>query len=338
MVVSLKTEVNNVNIDESMASKQILVCAKRLVDLKFEIDTKGRTNPQSIPSDLHGFAHYGDYGPFFGLDFLSSILPFLPREYSGEKRTMNVPTDLILGCSWNKWPDPNISNEEKEEVLTYINSAHGIVDTFYGHIPELGIYFAGEGKNRVNFCRYHKIPHIPAKVMDMRYPEAHRIKIYTLNLAGGQDVWAVLDDRYLQKVSHYAYALPILRAYGVLTLDKWPEDVPKPHEIIARCGALNRRNSVIDLHSVLERIQLEQELEALSRQRSFCSLVQMNFSSWRPFVVATISLLLGLLLLPIIEYHEWLKSLSIMLLSFSSGIVFVLIAPIHKCFRAHIES
>jgi hypothetical protein len=95
------------------------------------------------------------------------------------------------------------------------------------------LFCPGEGKNRVNFCRHQGIEYIPARVYPHDYPEAKRISVYVQDTAGGLDVWAVLDNRYVQKVTHYAFALPLLRAYEVEFPDKWPAGWPSISDLLA---------------------------------------------------------------------------------------------------------
>ncbi len=108
-----------------------------------------------------------------------------------------------------------------------------IRSTSYTCIPELGLFLPDEGKNRVNFCRHHNINAIPARVYIHNYPKADRIKLYVKEETAGRDVLAVLDNRYVQKVDHYAFALPVLQAYGVIVSRKWPSDLPSTDDIRA---------------------------------------------------------------------------------------------------------
>lgn len=241
--------------DLSHLSHQMVQAARDFVDLKFRIDTEGRKSPVNIPDDLHGRMSGGEFGPYFGEDFFTNIMPFLPRDCSSQKATvMAVPVAHTMGCSWRLWPAQDISMAEKESVIAYINSESGIQDTSYFYVPDLGLFFAGEGKNRVNFCRFHNIEHIPAQVYVKQYPAAEKIKVYVLGVAGGRDVWAVFDNWYVQKVSHYALALPLLRAYGVAVSHEWPKDLPALYVLLQNECYCSRegifRRKVIDIRAV----------------------------------------------------------------------------------------
>ncbi|CCN92034.1 conserved hypothetical protein [Vibrio nigripulchritudo SFn27] len=214
---------------ESLNGNSMVSPAQKICDLKHELDLKALKCPESVPRDLHGPASSGEYGPYFGNDFIAAIVPFVPIGFeSHDQIAMRVPTRQVLGSSWRVWPDPDISEEDKASVVEYIESSSGINDTLYTFIPELGLYLASEGKNRVNFCRYHGIDEIPARVMIKRYPDAHRIKLYEVRVNKRYETWAILDERYAKKLNHTIHALPFLKAYGVETLTDWPGEIPGP--------------------------------------------------------------------------------------------------------------
>ena len=241
--------------DLSYLPEQVSQAARELVDLKFRIDMAARNDTSDIPDDLHGRMRGGEWGPHFGLGFFCCIIPFLPRDFESCSATEQlVPTSHTFGCSWRWWPDRYCDEKDEQNIRYHIFSEPGLKSTSYTFIPQLGLFCPGEGKNRVNFCRHHNIEYIPACVYPHDYPEAKRISIYVLRIAGGRDVWAVLDNRYVQKVSHYAYALPLLRAYGVTIAEKWPETLPSLPDILAnkqRCSDDSIfHNTVIDIKAV----------------------------------------------------------------------------------------
>ena len=322
--------------DSNKADTPIANAARRIVDLKFAIDTEASSYPNHIPDDLHGPSTSGEYGPHFGSGFLSAILPFLPASgTSNDCITMNVPTAYVLGCSWRIWPDPNISVQDKEEVLNYINSNSGIIDTLYTYIPELMIFMAEEGKNRVNFCRFHNIEHIPARVLVKNYPSADRIKVYVLNTVAGFDVWAVLDGRYVRKVNHYAYALPVFRAYGVEILHSWPLEFPHVNELLKHND--KRLNSYegnvgIDMEAVRQRLTNDEITHSSNAQLVSCSLLQLGLPLNRILTIAFILLALWLVSLFVLNSvtHELIKTLASILFGFGFGGFLMVITPILK--------
>ncbi len=220
--------------DLSHLSSEQAEAARRFVDLKFQVDTMARDYSGYVPDDLHGPMGGGEYGPSHGMCFFNRIIPFLPRDFEvHEPEILYVPIAHTLGCSWRWWPDRYLSEENEEGIKLHIFSDYGIRSTSYTYIPELGLFLPGEGKNRVNFCRHHNINAIPARVYIHHYPKADRIKFYVKEEATGRDILAVLDNRYVQKVDYYAFALPVLQAYGVIVSCKWPSDLPSTDDIRA---------------------------------------------------------------------------------------------------------
>ncbi|MCG9579088.1 hypothetical protein L1D14_23075 [Vibrio tubiashii] len=331
-------------VDMPPPHSNIVEAARQLSQLKFELDCKARSSPKNIPDDLHGPCTGGEYGPHFGRTFLSSILPFLPNTFSSTTPViMNVPTTQVLGCSWRIWPDPNISQDEKDEVVAYINSDSGIVDTLYTYIPQLALFMAEEGKNRVNFCRYHSIPEIPARVLTMDYPSPGRIKIYTLSLAGGNDVWALLDGRYLQKVSHYAFVLPLMRAYGVTISDSWPDDLPPPSELVLHSPVetfrdYNKNSQIIDTKHVIEVLRKRNEYQRFESELKRCGIWQLGVSIKDALAISTTLITLSFSVFWALgDSIELIKIVSIATMAFSCGVLFVLAAPIVKTPRKYLR-
>ncbi|HAV1871898.1 TPA: hypothetical protein JG951_003170 [Enterobacter hormaechei subsp. steigerwaltii] len=243
--------------DLSYLPEEVSQAARELVDLKFRIDMAARNDTSDIPPDLHGRMRGGEWGPHFGLEFFCCIIPFLPRDFESCSATEQlVPTSHTFGCSWRWWPDRYCDEKDEQKIRYHIFSEPGLKSTSYTFIPQLGLFCPGEGKNRVNFCRHHNIECIPARVYPHDYPEAKRISLYLLDVAGGVDAWAVLDNRYVQKVSHHAFALPLLRAYGVTIAHKWPAALPSISDILANeWGCADDsifHKTVFDMHVVQE--------------------------------------------------------------------------------------
>ena len=241
-------------LDLSYLSPDVLSAAKNFADLKYQIDVTGRRNPAEIPNDLHGRQRYGEYdGPYGGDTFLESIIPFIPfapdYEVLGVK---NIPIAHTLGRSWRWWPDHCCGDEDR--IIEHISSPENGKYAYYYLVKELGVIFASEGKNRVNFCRHHGIEKIPVKVIQFNYPPANSIKIYVINSHVGTETVAVLDGRYLQKISHISYALPLLNSYGVNVDTEWPINFPSIENIYehAHCAKVDAMFKVrtIDLHKV----------------------------------------------------------------------------------------
>ena len=165
-------------LDLSYLSSPLLSAAKKFADLKYQVDVTGRRCPAELPNDLHGRERSGEYdGPYGGDTFLDSIIPFMPfapdYEVLGVKY---IPISHALGRSWKWWPDQCKGDEEI--IIEHILSPEQSQSAYYYIVKELGVIFASEGKNRVNFCRHHKINAIPVNVAQINYPSADSIEIY----------------------------------------------------------------------------------------------------------------------------------------------------------------
>lgn len=321
--------------DLSYLTPAMVRAARDFVDLKFQIDTLARKSPANIPDDLHGPMGGGEYGPYNGSGFFNNIIPFLPRDRTSQKATvMAVPVAHSLGCSWNWWPDNDKPTKEKNEIISRITSERGISSTGYTYIPELGLFLPGEGKNRVNFCRFHDIEHVPAQVYVEHYPEAERLKVYIIGVAGGRDVWAVLDNRFVQKVSHYAYALPLLKAYGVTISHEWPKDLPALYVLLQNeryCSEDDTfHRKVIDIIAVRKVLDKASEKAALAEQYARCGLLDLPLR--KKFICMAWVLLVWLVSAVVWgNFREGVVGeISLVILAFTSGILFVMMVPVFQ--------
>lgn len=237
--------------DLSGVSPCLLDAAQELVTLKYTLDSKAKHNPSFVPEDLHGPMSGGEYGPHFGETFFNCIIPFLPHDSAEtEREVMMVPTANTFGCSWRCWPDSILREGEEDTIREHI--------------------FSSEGKNRVNFCRAHGIEHIPAQVSKVHYPAAEQIKIHAVTCVGGTDYWAVYEHRFVQKLRHSGYALPLLRAYGVQILNDWPSDFPSIISVLSHENTCTDttlfHNPVIDIELVQQELDRATESARLAEQ------------------------------------------------------------------------
>jgi len=198
------------SVDLSSLTHAMSIAARAFVDLKFQIDTKARKSPESIPQGL--------YGSMRGDDFFNCVLPFCSQKWMvDEPELLYVPVTHTLGGSWRWWPDDRFINDHDErKIRDHIFSPFGIVETSYTFIPELGLFLPGEGKNRVNFCRYHNIEHIPAKVYTIIIrSRAGLIFIYSILTGRGMSGPFLITGMYKE------YSIMLLRCrYSVLMA--WP--------------------------------------------------------------------------------------------------------------------
>ncbi|WGG52115.1 hypothetical protein [Rugamonas sp. DEMB1] len=100
---------------------------------------------------------------------------------------------------------------------------HAVMDCAqYGFIRPLGLVLAHEGKNRVALFRVLDLPYIPAVVQEEGYPSPDRMRIFEI----GGEVFAVLDDRYVELLHTVELGRQLLAAYGVPFDSAWPGEYP----------------------------------------------------------------------------------------------------------------
>lgn len=329
--------------DLSYLPDEVAKAARQLVSVKYRIDMIGRSRPEYISGDLHGISTGGEFGPHFGIDFFCNIIPFLPFDWEVQPaEELLVPTAHTFGCSWRWWPDEYCDEDDDRKIRHHLFSDFGLKSTSYTFIPQLGLYCPSEGKNRVNFCRHREIEHIPARVYTHDYPEAKRLSLHVLNVAGGADVWAVLDQRYVQKVGHYDYALPLLRAYGATISAKWPAHWPSISDILANemdCRDDSTfHNTVIDMKAVKDVLEKEKVNRDSGEQFVKTNLLNLPLKGmWRFLLLGT---LLGFVGLATISFsgEGVAGDVALSLTAYVAGAISVVFAPLFWTKRKSLQT
>ncbi|TQI77562.1 hypothetical protein FHU12_5432 [Serratia marcescens] len=320
------------SIDLSHLSALQIKAAREFAALKFDIDMKARDCPENIPDDLHGPMRGGEYGPYFGMCFFNSIMPFMPRDSETQTpETLLIPVAQTLGCSWRWWPDRYLSKKDEEKIKSHIFSEYGISSTSYTCIPELGLFLPHEGKNRVNFCRHHNIDDIPARVYTHHYPKAERMAIYIVNIAGGKDFWSILDGRYIQKISHFSFAWPLLRAYGVTIKHQWPTELPPLKDILAH-SETSKETEIFYEHVIdVEKIRIRLE-------NNYIRTGMIDFPIRNKYVYPALFTVIFMIAMTAFDYSSGGLAESIFLAigAFSAGSLFTLIAPVFWTKKRHL--
>jgi len=153
--------------------------------------------------------------------FAQRVIPFLywGRHDKKEIGLVRVPTEIAIGSSVKYFPE----SVEADDVAGLIGKYRDRSDSNRNkdqaggnYVPQLGIYIAHEGKNRVAFMRHHAEPYFLAYVHELPYPDASRLKIVHSSLPQSQLNYCVLDGRYLQLLSPAPYSpIELLKGYGV---------------------------------------------------------------------------------------------------------------------------
>jgi len=225
--------VNVEPIEFGHVSPKLKEAVEQMVHCKYIMDNAVSSNWGAM---LAGDLHAGGYGPHEPYSFLYKILPFISESCldRGKSYKALVPTSHTLGCSW-RWRTSSLTEDEIERLKVELTDTQALIDgtlnpAAYTYFKSLGIVAPSEGKNRCDFLRGQGIQSIPAEVSERGYPAPERIKIYNVEQSGFRAMWAVLDERWVQVISHPSWTIPILQAYGVTT-SRWPENYPLAEQV-----------------------------------------------------------------------------------------------------------
>jgi len=216
-----------------------------------------------------GDLHDGGYGIAEPWSFLHRVLPFMQwSEPVGESFKALIPTTNALGCSW-KWSAGSLEAEEAERRAKLLSDAEAFANGAVNHahyfwVKPLGLIAPIEGKNRVDFLRSRGTEFIPADVVEYSYPEPQRLKLYHVKENRLEQIWAVLDGRWVERLHHPSWSVPLLEAFGVETCS-WPSTLPPikcVHVAFMEQPARRPqavRTSAVDLHAVDKTLARELE-------------------------------------------------------------------------------
>lgn len=254
-------------------SVELARAVEALVALKYEADRLGGSATCTL---THPALTFDTHGTTCSLAFMRACLPFLGLSDRPSVR-MLVPTSQVAGRSW-RWKPEHVKVEHDEALIAYLTNdvrADRRDPDHAGYIawPALGLVVAVEGKNRVALLQSRGIGWIPADVDLVIYPEADRLARYKVIVGGRMEIWAVLDERYVQRIPLHSAGSDVLTAYGVPLPTRWPDHFPKPHEVLA---LLQREGDFqADLAVLLQNA-------ASAGDRSVVSVLELHGLSGRP--------------------------------------------------------
>jgi hypothetical protein len=185
-----------------------------------------------------------------------------------------------------------------------------------------------EGKNRADYFREEGLPLIPARVSVYTFPRADRIKIYQIRCHGSIEHWAVLDSRWVQKVQHPSWALPLLSAYGVEIGVRWPEHYSTPKEIqvamfewssgpTSPLGSPNWPHQVV-VDLMMLSAQIEHQEKMIKSTVMNLRDVSLDVRFWFALVAGVLIGLLGLSAMPVEWSQSRIAAASLMGMSFGA--------------------
>lgn len=215
------------------ATGELLAAVRQLVELKAAADELVR-RPEAALADP-GLRDLGP-GSMNPLAFLRACLPFLGTEGTEPDEPLYVPLAQLVGESCRWLPD-NVPEGKREERLAYFlhpdRSDESKPDPAeYFSWPDLGLFAAHEGKNRVAFLRSCGVAEVPASVAAHPYPASTRIRLYTMEGHGVRETWAVLDGRWVARPPLLRLGLRLLSAYGVPAPKPWPGSYPRASDVL----------------------------------------------------------------------------------------------------------
>ena len=205
----------------------------RLVALKREADVLA-AGPNPVLLDRQ--VEPSPDGPVDSWDFARRVLPFLTIT-STTTRSGQVPLDRLLGESW-RWRPDDVDPPKRTGLASYLLDPARALPGDRDHArvmswPALGLHIAHEGKNRVAFLQSMGAEAMPAEVSEEHYPAPESLARYSMPDDPTGPIWVVCQDRLAQPLPLYRIARPILDAYGVAPLTKWPGHLPSPRLVRA---------------------------------------------------------------------------------------------------------
>lgn len=266
--------------------QEILRLGKHLADTKYQIDMLGKNGWAELTANLHGLEASGEWdGPDDALTFFSKIFPFaiLPAE-TEPLGIFRVPTERVIGRSWRWWPD-HLSATSETKLIEHLEGPMAAESTSWYFLPSLGLLLAAQGQSRVNYCRQRHIPFITARVSNLNYPQADRLRLYHVTKGQTRQSWVVFNDRYLQPVQWPRITLPALATYGVHS-GGWPVSFPPVERIFAELyHPLPAEDFVapcVDLTAVNEAIKAEALAEKSAKKPVKMALSDMDITNIWP--------------------------------------------------------
>lgn len=248
---------------------KLLDVIKGVAELKIRQDYMSRTLVGQ--QFLNDWMHAASTCAFFPDTFVRRLLPFLLWEEERSRKTYPalVPVEFAIGACIKGLPYHIEPEEVPDRIAQYRENKASGARASGTYIPELGIYFAHEGKHRVAFMRHHNEPFFQAEVDDLSYPAADRLKIVTSSRS--KVFFVLLDERYLQLLLLPHSTQRILSSYGVSSI-RWDQlnDAPAESTVLRMVGERqlftapdNRSEATrtIDLHELLQKEDTEKQRE-----------------------------------------------------------------------------
>ena len=247
------------------ASLELHEAVLHLVQNKYWLDRLAESSSMPLPMAFDS----GGYGLHEPATFYEKLFPFVPWwDRISDTVAALVPTDQTIGCSW-RWRTKHVKSGERADLVAHLTDRTNALRDCgqraqYMWIQPLGLVLPHEGKNRVDFLRDCLVEFIPARVTAYDYPAANRMRTHRVEVHGREEVWAVLDERWVQRLEHPEWVQPVLTAYGVKQ-HLWPTRYPSPEDVAEAFSEPHGQPGFLDKAVVdMEKLEADQaDREAL---------------------------------------------------------------------------
>lgn len=158
-------------------------------------------------------AHRVSVCPFI---YAKCVFPFFNVDHQRDMGIQAVPSDAVIGSTY-KYYEP--ASRSKLELLN-VSSPSGLSRAWYYQIGTLPIYFAYEGKNRVQAYQAHNLE-IVCNLWASSYPDPKSLSLHAIKGRPGQyvlhccDPFFVGNDLNIAPLCFPDVSIPVLKAYGV---------------------------------------------------------------------------------------------------------------------------
>jgi len=318
----------------------ILRLGKRLADTKYQIDLLGKNGWAELTNNLHGMDTGGEWdGPDDALTFFSKVFPFamLPTE-TEPMGIFRVPTERVISRSWSWWPE-HLHGSSEAKFLEHLNGPTAAEGTSWYFLPALGVLLAAQGQGRVNYCRYHHIPTMLARVSHLHYPPADRFRLYHVMRGQTRQSWVVYNNRYLQPVQLPRITLPALSTYGV-HIGSWPLTFPPIARVFDELHHPQQLGDFIapglDLEAVKERMRAEKEAEKRAVKPVKMALSDMDITNiWPVSLTLSFFFILSLVIAGLTSGAGWPGGISLLVCGMAGSLLLFIATPIFLVSKRH---
>lgn len=141
----------------------------------------------------------------------------------------------------------------------------------------------------------------------------------------------MLDGRYIQKISRFSFAWPLLRAYGVTIQHQWPTELPPLKDILAH-SETSKETEIFYEHVIdVEKIRVRLENNYIRTGMTY-------FPIRNKYIYPALFTVIFMIAMTAFDYSSGGLAESIFLAigAFSAGSLFTLIAPVFWTKKRHL--